>query len=259
MNTLEQNFIKKGYFVTKTYKRINLQKIKNKIFEYSKKTFSIKTHNQSVFFDNFHKMEISEAEFNKYRQNLNQIINKDFFSINLGFEAFKNQLIEIFGPDIVAQKRVNLVIQKPEDASQITLHRDAPPNSPYEIVVWVPLVNTYKSKNMYILDKKKTLLLLKKMNDTKKGNKNLMKTLFSQSEKKAEKLKLQFGNALFFSTALFHLVPINKEKQTRWSLNYRFKNLFSPYGQKKFIEYFDIQNSSAITKLALEFENNKYF
>ena len=80
-----------------------------------------------------------------------------------GYEIFQEIIQKIFGLDIVAQKNVNLVIQKPNDPSQISVHRDAPPNSDYELVVWVPLVNTFKSKNMYILDKKNTSKLIKKL------------------------------------------------------------------------------------------------
>ena len=35
-------------------------------------------------------------------------------------------------------------------------HRDAPLNSSYEIVIWIPLVDCYKTKSMYILNFDKT-------------------------------------------------------------------------------------------------------
>ena len=53
----------------------------------------------------------------------------------------------------------------PNDPNPSEIHRDAPLNSAYEIVAWVPLVDCYKSKAMYILDypsTKKSLGFLKK-------------------------------------------------------------------------------------------------
>ena len=53
---------------------------------------------------------------------------------------------------------------------------------------------------------------------------------------------LEFGNVLIFSTNNFHYIPINKEEETRFSLNFRFKNLFKRYGSKFYLEYFKIVN-----------------
>ena len=59
------------------------------------------------------------------------------------------------------------MIQKPGDVNQVTLHRDSPPNSPYEIVVWVPLTRVFKTKNMYILEKKESIKLVNNLRDLK--------------------------------------------------------------------------------------------
>ena len=110
---------------------------------------------------------------------------------------------------------------------------------------------------MYVLEKKETIKLLNNLRGLKKNKKGLLSSTFKQVEKKATKNKMNFGEALFFSTSLFHLVPVNKEGQTRWSLNFRFKSLFSPYGQKRYPEFFDIIEKSPVSNLALEFINNE--
>ena len=84
---------------------------------------------------------------------------------------------------------MNLVIQKPDDVNQVTLHRDAPPNSPYEIVVWVPLTKVFKTKNMYILEKKETIKLLNNLRVLKKNKKDLLSSIFKKVEKKLPKIK----------------------------------------------------------------------
>lgn len=251
-------FEKKGFFIEQ--KNINknfFKKIKTKIFIESKKILKIKTKNEDNFFDNFHKLKISSSDLNFLRQKINFEINKQNFAIKHGYKALREQLTSLLGPDIVAQNRVNLVIQKPDDVNQVTLHRDAPPNSPYEIVVWVPLTKVFKTKNMYILEKKETIKLLNNLRGLKNNKKDLLSSMFERVKKKATKNQMNFGEALFFSTSLFHLVPVNKERETRWSLNFRFKSLYSPYGQKRYPEFFDIIEKSPVSNLALEFIHNE--
>ena len=62
-------------------------------------------------------------------------------------------------------------------------------------------------------------------------------------------LDVKFGEALIFWTNNFHYIPVNQEKKTRWSLNLRYKNLFTQYGTKNLLDYYDILKISPITKL----------
>ena len=54
-------------------------------------------------------------------------------------------------------KKINLSIQVPQDdSSLLALHSDVwSGDSPYEVVIWIPLVNCYKTKSMYILKSSK--------------------------------------------------------------------------------------------------------
>ena len=251
-------FERKGFYIEKKgIKKIFFKNVKSKIFRASKNILKIKCNNQDKFFNSFHKLNLSPTDLNLFRQQLNKEINEKNFAIKQGFKALKNQLTLLLGPDIVAQNRVNLVIQKPGDLNQVTLHRDSPPNSPYEIVVWVPLTKVFKTKNMYILEKKETIKLVNNLRRLKKNKNNLLASIFKKVENKATKNKMNFGEALFFSTSLFHQVGINNENETRWSLNFRFKSLYSPYGQKRYPEFFDVIQKSPVSKLALEFIQNE--
>ena len=51
------------------------------------------------------------------------------------------------------QTRINLSIQTPKDnSSLLPVHSDIwSGDSPFEVVVWIPLVNCFKTKAMYIL------------------------------------------------------------------------------------------------------------
>ena len=135
------------------------------------------------------------------------------------------------------QKNINLSIQLPNDESSLLpIHSDVwSGDSPYEINLWLPLVDCYKSKSMYLLKKKyleKFILKLKK-NKIKNSSK-----IFNLVKNEIQFLKINFGNFLIFDQTLPHGNVINKEKETRWSMNCRFKSMFSPYGDKKIGEFF---------------------
>ena len=85
--------------------------------------------------------------------NLINKINKEILIEKL-FKIFSEDLKKILGSDIVGQRKVNLVIQKPNDKNVAPIHRDCPQNSPNEIVFWLPLVKCYKSKSINLLDLK---------------------------------------------------------------------------------------------------------
>jgi sporadic carbohydrate cluster 2OG-Fe(II) oxygenase len=69
------------------------------------------------------------------------------------FDAFQLHLAQLVGVDVLAQRVPNVVFQPPGDPRPTELHRDAPANSPYEVVVWLPLVDCADTKSMYLLDR----------------------------------------------------------------------------------------------------------
>ena len=83
---------------------------------------------------------------------MNQI-NKDENCRYSYFKVTKAHLEAIVGNELVMQKKINLSIQLPEDQdSLLAVHSDVwSGDSPFEVVVWLPLVNCFRTKSMYIL------------------------------------------------------------------------------------------------------------
>ena len=187
--------------------------------------------------------KINFENFNSYRldviKKLNKIknIQKNFFFI------FKDYLIDLFGKDISVQKNINLVIQRPHDPLRANFHKDAPPNSLHEIVIWLPLVDCKKTMSMYLFRKNKLNLIDKVVQDPKFNQDKFAK-------KHGSIFDIKFGEFIIFWTGAFHYIPINIENKTRWSLNIRYKNTFSPYGKKSYLDYFEPINYSTTTNLA---------
>lgn len=243
-----------GYFVQKSPKIKTLNIIRDEIYELIKNIFQYDCPDIDYGLNNFHNLtkKTNDIEFNEKRILLINQLNEKLDIGQLIFDSFKDTLFNLLGPDILIQKKCNLVIQKPNDPNPSELHRDAPTNSPYEIVLWLPLVDCYKTKAMYVVDYKSTKKLYKNLDKHKDWE------LFEKdSIQNATELPVKFGEALFFSTAILHGSKINKENETRFSLNIRFKNIFSPSGLKNQLQFFKKLNISNLVKIGSSIELKK--
>ena len=68
-----------------------------------------------------------------------------------------------------------------------------------------------------------------------------------------EWLEIPYGNVLLFSQNLMHGNRINQEPETRWSMNCRFKSLFSPYAEKRLGEFFEPITIRPATRLGMTY------
>ena len=88
----------------------------------------------------------------------------------------------------------------------------------------------------------------------KKIQKNNLITLDNKILKKIKWIKINYGQVLIFNQSLPHGNRVNKESETRWSLNCRFKNIFSPYGDKKIGEFFEPITLRAASEIGLKYK-----
>ena len=66
-------------------------------------------------------------------------------------------------------------------------------------------------------------------------------------------MKINYGEYLIFNQSLPHGNIINIENETRWTMNCRFKSIYSPYGDKKIGEFFLPITTRAITEIGLDY------
>ena len=81
--------------------------------------------------------------------------------------------------------------------------------------------------------------------------------IFKKIEKKITWLKVNYGEAILFNPALPHGARKNLENETRFSLNCRFKGIFTPYGDKKIGEYFEPITLKPMSRLGFKNINEK--
>ncbi len=251
---ISKEFLTNGYIVKKINNIENLEYIKKFIFDSSLKIINKKIKIED-FFDNFHK-NINKRQINNIRLKIIEKIN-DNQKMRLNYYLLSKFLLDVLvGNELSMQRRLNLSIQLPKDKSSLLqVHADTwSGDSPFEIVVWLPLVNCFKTKSMFILPPK----------ETEKLNKNFKKNAGQSSEKlfrsiknKVKFLNVNYGEVLIFNQSLPHGNRVNIEKETRWSLNCRFKGAFTPYSDKKIGEFFEPITLKAASILGMNYKEPK--
>ncbi len=250
---LSQNYLKCGHVIKPVENLDGLHQIRSSFCKWSQAYLgSSETGNENDWLNGMH-TRIEVTELNDLRLHLIGEMNESPGFRELLFSLAKGTIEAIVGNELAMQARVNLSIQMPEDDSSL-LHTHADTwsgDSPFEAVLWLPLVNAYNTKSMY-------LLLPEANQKLNKDFKNLAgsssDSLFENISDEVEWMKIDYGNFLLFNQTLPHGNRVNQESETRWSLNCRFKSVFSPYGDKKLGEFFHPISLKAASRVGLDYE-----
>lgn len=169
------------------------------------------------------------------------------------FQLVRSSLADLVGNELAMQRGVGLSVQLPQDVSSLLpVHDDVwDGDSEFEVVVWLPLVDCYDTKSMYLLAPNKDRPTQDRMGDFRNGS---AEDLYAAIQDDVEFMNVPFGTALIFSQTLMHGNRINETAETRWSMNCRFKSLLSPYADKKLGEFFEPITLKPTTRLAMEYE-----
>ena len=247
---IDKKIYENGWQVIDSKNHDNLLSLRKHIYNVITDEFDIQEKNPEIGLNNFHKIlkNLEDTELNQKKINVIQKISKNENLVQLVYESFFKDIDLILGKDLLVQKTINLVIQTPKDLNPTIPHRDAPPNSFFELVIWIPLVDCKDSKSMYTIDLKSTKIAL----DQLKKNPEDWENFVNKFKDKKVYPQVKFGQALFFLPYIYHGSDINNTDTTRFSLNIRFKGLFTPSGKKFPLHFFRIFKISEFTKLALE-------
>lgn len=245
-------FINDGYVVLPVENHNLLNMIRDEVVRISMGFVNEKQNISEIdVLNNFHNY-IDKSDLNAARLKVITKINaNDWFKVAY-YNLAKSALHMLVGNELVMQRRVNLSIQLPnDDSSLLKLHADTwSGDSAFEIVVWLPLVNCYKSKSMYILTSDGTKHLHE--NFSKYTNKS-SEELYQIVKDDAEFIDIDYGSILLFNQTHPHGNRINQEIETRWSMNCRFKSIFTPYKDKKLGEFFQPITLKALSSLGMSY------
>lgn len=168
------------------------------------------------------------------------------------YSLARQAIDELVGNELAMQRGIGLSVQLPEDdSSLLPIHADVwDGDSPFEIVAWLPLVDCFRTKSMYIVPLEHDRRIQAGMNTAGYAS---SEALFEAVSKEAEFLTLPYGSILLFSQTVMHGNRINAESTTRWSLNCRFKSILSPYADKKLGEFFEPISMRAATRIGIAY------
>ncbi|MBC8240008.1 MAG: hypothetical protein H8E30_05970, partial [Alphaproteobacteria bacterium] len=143
------------------------------------------------------------------------------------FELARPLLETIVGNELAMQRRLNLSIQMPDDdSSLLAVHADVwDGDSPFEVVVWLPFVDCFNTKTMFLLPPAKGAAVEARMAEFDGGDTD---DLFAAIGGDLIWLDGPYGKVLLFNQKLMHGNRINRQGGTRWTMNCRLKGLFSP-------------------------------
>jgi sporadic carbohydrate cluster 2OG-Fe(II) oxygenase len=235
---LSDAFVRDGYVIIPAESRADLDRIRDLIADIAASFLKLpRAEDKGAFLDRIHE-KVDAQRLNDLRLAIIREMNEEPWTRLSYFNTARRALEILVGNELAMQLRINLSIQLPaDDSSLLPVHADVwAGDSPYEVVLWIPYVHVYRTKTMYILPREKDSQYQARMGELKlKSAEELYRTI----EPDLRWLDIPYGNVLLFTQNVMHVNIVNREPETRWSSNCRFKSVFSPYADKKLGEFFE--------------------
>src|SRR4030095_8006496 len=229
---LSDTFVRDGYIIQPAESRADLDRIRDLLADIAASYLKLPpAEDKGAFLDRIHE-KVDVQRLNDLRLAVIREMNEEAWTRLAYFNTARRALEVLVGNELAMQLRINLSIQLPDDdSSLLPVHADVwSGDSPYEVVLWIPYVNVFGTKTMYILPRDKDARYQAQMGELKlKSAEELYRTI----EPDLRWLDIPYGNVLLFTQNVMHGNIVNREAETRWSTNCRFKSVFSPYHDKK--------------------------
>ena len=247
------DFLGYGYIIVDAEAPKLLDRLRDKIAALAAAYLKLDTPDDAGKLLNTIHERVSPTELNALRLAVINGVAGESWVRSAYFNIAKQALSTIVGNELVMQRRINLSVQMPNDVSSLLpVHADVwSGDSPFEVVMWLPLVDCHDTKSMYLMPPVRDREVQKRLNDM---NQQSSEDLFHTIEKDVTFMNVPYGKVLLFSQTLMHGNRINLETETRWSMNCRFKSAFSPYADKKLGEFFQPITLRAASQMAMEYE-----
>jgi sporadic carbohydrate cluster 2OG-Fe(II) oxygenase len=205
-----------------------------------------------AFLDGIHE-RVSVEKLNDFRLAVFRAMNDQDWLRPAYFSVARQALQTLVGNELSMQRRVNLSIQLPnDDSSLLPVHADVwSGDSPYEVVLWIPMVDCFATKSMYIAPPDLDREIQERFTDFEGRS---AEDIWRRIEPHVRFLEVPYGSYLLFSQNVMHGNRVNIEPTTRWSMNCRFKSVMSPYADKRLGEFFEPITLRPATRLGLEYK-----
>ena len=252
---ISEKFLSEGYVIQAASNRRSLDWIRETVCQLIRSELNLPDNQDEdleSLLNNFH-VKIPVADLNNFRVRLIRRINEEAEFRRHYLSLARELLYDLVGNELAMQTRVNLSIQYPNDESSLLpIHADVwSGDSPFEVVLWVPLVKCHDTKSMFIMPPKDTRELHERFSEFENKTDE---DIFKAFEDRLRWIEIEYGEVLLFNQNLPHGNRVNVERETRWSLNCRFKSVFTPYGDKRLGEFFEPVTLRAATLAGMDYD-----
>jgi sporadic carbohydrate cluster 2OG-Fe(II) oxygenase len=252
--TLSDEFAAQGYVVRPVDDLQALNELRRHVAQLACDHLKIQLPNDIEGFLNHIERVVPANMLNEVRLDIYRKMNATSWFRPTYFALARRTIVALVGNELAMQNRVNLSIQLPQDdSSLLEIHADAfGGETPFQVVVWLPLVDCYKTKSMFILPREKSEAMYASF--TRYEGRG-MDSLYKDVEKDVIWCNVPYGQVLVFSPNYLHGGVVNEEAETRWTMNCRFTGLFTPYtgAEKKLGSYYLPITTRPVTKMALKY------
>lgn len=235
---LSARFLHDGYIIAPSEDRARLERMQARIVELACSFLKIEAPTDPLRFLNDVADLVPVDRLNEFRLHVIDGINRTDWFRRAYFDTARNLVERVVGNELCMQRRINLSIQLPDDESSLLpVHSDVwSGDSPFEVVLWIPMVDCFDTKSMYLLPPAEAAAFDR---DFKSRAGASAEDIFRSMENDLRWMQVPFGSVLLFNQNLPHGNRINRETEARWTMNCRFKGVFTPYMDKKLGEFFE--------------------
>lgn len=248
---LEERFLRDGYVIERAESIDALVNLRECVLQATYEHLGIERTAEDWPLDDQSHFSISSEKLNPLKLHVMAALNSRDWTRKAYYSLAKGLLHALIGNELAMQKRFNLNIQLPGDnANLLPIHADTwTGDSPFQCVLWVPLVDCYGSKSMWILPPEHMDAFMADFPHYRDAE-----GLYQSIAPSVKRLEVKFGEVLLFNSTLPHGNRTNEERGARWSLNCRFKSVFTPYGVKNLGEHFEPITLRAASRIGLTYK-----
>ena len=154
---ITSQYLENGYIIQPVADIEALEWMRNKFVEIVSEYLGITDIKEPEKLLNYIHENVEVKELNQFRLKVIRSFNSASEFREMYYRVARPYLEILVGNELAMQLRVNLSIQFPnDDSSLLPVHADTwSGDSPYEVVVWLPIVNCYGTKAMYLLPPKR--------------------------------------------------------------------------------------------------------
>ena len=233
---LADRFLADGRVVLPVEDAAGLERLRRRVAELAAAHLGLAPpEDVAAFLETIHH-RVEAAALNGLRLAVIEGINAEDWLRPVYFRLARQALFGLVGNELAMQRRVNLSIQLPGDGSSLLpLHSDVwSGDSAFEVVVWLPLVDCRATQSMFIASPEANARWAPKLAEFRSTEE-----LYQAAAADLSFISTRYGEVLVFDQTLMHGNRVNEEAASRWSMNCRFKGVFTPYADKRIGEFFE--------------------